>query len=264
MASRRNTPSSGLLTMFMITNALAGIGEYVIFLGRSLSKLPSLPKRRQEFLIQYKRIGLDSLFLIALTAAFTGLVTALQAVYQSKGYIPTNLLSVLIGKSTMIELAPVLTALVLTGKVGASIAAEIGTMRVSEQLDALKSMNIDPHEFLYMPRISAGIIAFPLITVFADAVGIICAWYFSWLRYGIHHYTFFNNMRSYFEPADLIGGLAKSLVFGFIITTFSCFHGNRCTGGAEGVGRATTLTVVYSAVAILVMDFMVAWALFGI
>jgi len=247
----------------MINDVLSGIGEATLFIGKSLSRIPSLGKRRQEFLIQFKRIGFDSLFLITLTAAFTGLVTALQAVYQSKGYIPINLLSVLIGKSTMIELAPVLTALVLTGKVGASIAAEIGTMRVTEQIDALQSKNTDPHACLYMPRILAGIIAFPLITVFANAVGIICAWYFSWLRYGIHYYTFFNNMRSYFEPSDLWGGLAKSLVFGFIITSFACFHGNRCYGGAEGVGRATTLTVVYSAVAILVMDFIVAWLLFG-
>jgi phospholipid/cholesterol/gamma-HCH transport system permease protein len=247
----------------MISNLLAGIGEFSIFIGKSLACIPALGKRHQEFLIQFKRIGYDSLFLIALTAAFTGLVTALQAVYQSKGYIPIHLLSVLIGKSTMIELAPVLTALVLTGKVGAAIAAEIGTMRVSEQIDALQSMNINPYEFLYMPRIVAGVIAFPLITIFANAIGIICAWYFSWLRYGIHYYTFFNNMRSYFEPSDLWGGLAKSFVFGLIITSFSCFHGNRCIGGAEGVGRATTLTVVYSAVAILVMDFIVAWILFG-
>ncbi|MDY0151943.1 MAG: ABC transporter permease [Candidatus Cloacimonas sp.] len=248
----------------MINDILAGTGEFSIFVGKCLARIPALGKRRQEFLIQFKRIGYDSLFLIALTAAFTGLVTALQAVYQSKGYIPIHLLSVLIGKSTMIELAPVLTALVLTGKVGASIAAEIGTMRVSEQIDALQSMNINPYEFLYMPRIVAGIIAFPLITIFANAVGIICAWYFSWLRYGIHYYTFFNNMRSYFEPSDLWGGLAKSFVFGFIITSVSCFQGNRCFGGAEGVGRATTLTVVYSAVAILVMDFIVAWLLFGV
>ncbi len=248
----------------MIANVLAGIGEYTLFVGNCMACLPSIKKRFPEFLIQFKRIGFDSMFLITLTAAFTGLVTALQAVYQSKGYIPLNLLSVLIGKSTMIELAPVLTALVLTGKVGASLAAEIGTMRVSEQIDALQSMSINSHEFLYMPRILAGVVAFPLITIFADVVGIICAWYFSWLRYGIHHYTFFNNMRSYFNPSDLWGGLAKSLVFGFIITTFACFHGNRCYGGAEGVGRATTLTVVYSAVAILVMDFIVAWALFGV
>jgi phospholipid/cholesterol/gamma-HCH transport system permease protein len=247
----------------MIADILAGIGEYSIFVGKSFAGLKALRQRRLEFLIQFKRIGYDSLFLIFLTAAFTGLVTALQAVYQSKGYIPLNLLSVLIGKSTMIELAPVLTGLVLTGKVGAAMAAEIGTMKVSEQIDALHSMNISPHEFLYMPRILAGVITFPLITIFANAVGIICAWYFSYIRYGLHPHTFFTNMRAYFEPFDLWSGLLKSVVFGFIITTLACYFGDRSYGGAEGVGRSTTQTVVYSSVAILIMDFIVAWMLFG-
>ena len=115
----------------IISDLLAGIGEYSIFVGKSIAGLGALPRRRLEFLIQFKRIGYDSPFLIFLTAAFTGLVTALQAVYQSKGYIPLNLLSVLIGKSTMIELAPVLTGLVLTGKVGAAMAAEIEIGRAS-------------------------------------------------------------------------------------------------------------------------------------
>ncbi|MCB5254172.1 MAG: ABC transporter permease [Candidatus Cloacimonadaceae bacterium] len=247
----------------MISDILAGIGEYSIFVGKSLASLKALFRRRLEFLIQFKRIGYDSLFLIFLTAAFTGLVTALQAVYQSKGYIPLNLLSVLIGKSTMIELAPVLTGLVLTGKVGAAMAAEIGTMKVSEQIDALHSMNISPHEFLYMPRILAGVVTFPLITIFANAVGIICAWYFSYIRYGLHQHTFFSNMRAYFEPFDLWSGLLKSMVFGFIITSLACYFGDRSYGGAEGVGRSTTQTVVYSSVAILIMDFVVAWMLFG-
>lgn len=247
----------------IISDLLAGIGEYSIFVGKSIAGLGALPRRRLEFLIQFKRIGYDSLFLIFLTAAFTGLVTALQVVYQSKGYIPLNLLSVLIGKSTMIELAPVLTGLVLTGKVGAAMAAEIGTMKVSEQIDALHSMNISPHEFLYMPRILAGVITFPLITIFANAVGIICAWYFSYIRYGLHPHTFFSNMRAYFEPFDLWSGLLKSVVFGFIITSLACYFGDRSYGGAEGVGRSTTQTVVYGSVAILIMDFIVAWMLFG-
>jgi len=242
----------------MIFSFLAGIGEYSIFIGRVFYFLPRIFRRHQELVLQLKRIGYDSIFLITLTAAFTGLVTALQAVYQSKGYIPLNLLSVLIGKSTMIELAPVLTALVMTGKVGASIAAEIGTMKVSEQLDALQSMNIAPEDFLYLPRIVAGLIVFPILTLYADLVSIVCAWYFSWIRYGIHYYTFFNNMRSYFESFDLFSGLIKAFVFGFIITSLSCFFGSRTSGGAEGVGRST-LTVVYSAVLILVMDFFVAW-----
>lgn len=247
----------------MSFNFLAGIGEYTIFIGRVSGNLPKLFKRRQELVLQLKRIGYDSIFLITLTAAFTGLVTALQAVYQSKGYIPLHLLSVLIGKSTMIELAPVLTALVMTGKVGASIAAEIGSMRVSEQIDALQSMSVSPEEFLYLPRITAGLIAFPILTVYASLISILCAWYFSWLRYGIHFHNFFSNMRSYFETFDLLSGIIKSIVFGFIITSMGCFFGNRTTGGAEGVGKSTTLTVVYSSVLILVTDFFVAWFLFG-
>jgi phospholipid/cholesterol/gamma-HCH transport system permease protein len=247
----------------MKSKVLSGIGEYILFIGNTLSYIPAGFRRRCEVLLQLKRIGFDSIFLITLTAAFTGLVTALQAVYQSKGYIPIHLLSVLIGKSTMIELAPVLTALVMTGKVGAAISAEIGSMKVSEQLDALRSMNVPPPEFLYMPRVLAGLIAFPIITVFADFVSIISAWFFSWLRYGIHHHTFFNNMKSYFMPFDLWSGLIKSIVFGFIITSFGCFFGNRTSGGAEGVGRSTTQTVVYSAVFVLIMDFIVAWMLLG-
>ena len=128
----------------MLADVFAGIGEYSIFVGKSLRGVVALPRRRLEFLIQFKRIGYDSLFLIMLTAAFTGLVTALQAVYQSKGYIPLNLLSVLIGKSTMVELAPVLTGLVLTGKIGAAMAAEIGSMKVSEQISAAIAAPIFP------------------------------------------------------------------------------------------------------------------------
>ena len=247
----------------MNLSPVSSLGEFVIFVGKALAAVPRIYRRRQEFIIQFKKITYDSIFLLTLTAAFTGMVTALQAVYQSKGYIPLNLLSVLIGKSTMIELAPVLTALVMTGKVGAAMAAEIGTMKVSEQLDALESMNIRPAEFLYMPRIMAGILAFPLITAFADVVSIFTAWYFAWIKYGIHYHTFFVSMRSYFIPSDLWGGLVKSVVFGFIITSLSCFFGSRTIGGAEGVGKSTTLTVVYSSVLILVMDFIVAWVLFG-
>jgi phospholipid/cholesterol/gamma-HCH transport system permease protein len=247
----------------MRSNILADFGAFSLFIGRVAASLPKLAKRRQEFILQLKRIGYDSIFLITLTAAFTGLVTALQLVYQGRGYIPDHLFSVLIGKSTMIELAPVLTALVMTGKVGASIAAEIGTMRVSEQLDALRSMSIAPEEFLYLPRIAAGVVAFPLLTIYADLVGIVSAWYFNWVRYGIHQHMFFNNMRSYFDSFDLLSGIIKAMVFGFVITSLACFYGDRTTGGAEGVGRSTTLTVVYSAVWVLVMDFIVALVLLG-
>ncbi len=242
---------------------LTGLGAYLLFVGRVLKFVPSLGKRWQEFILQVKRTGVDSLPLIAISSAFTGLVTALQLVYQGRGYIPDHLISVLISKSTMIELAPVLTAMVMTGKIGAAIAAETGSMRVSEQLDALLSMSIDPAEFLYLPRIAAGMVACPLLTIFANFVGIISAWFFNWTRNGIHYHTFFHNIRSHFQTFDLLSGIVKSIVFGFVITSLACYYGDRTTGGAEGVGRSTMLTVVYSAVWVLVMDFIVAYFMLG-
>jgi phospholipid/cholesterol/gamma-HCH transport system permease protein len=247
----------------MIIDWLTGIGSYFIFLLGCFSFLPKLRHRRPELLRQMHRIGYDSLFLITITAAFTGLVTAVQAVYQTRGYFPIEYIGVLVGKSTMIELAPVLTALVLTGKVGASIAAEIGTMNVSEQIDALKTLAIEPKDFLYLPRILAGIVIFPLLTIYANLIGIVSSWFFAFLTYGIHYHTFFSSLRNYFLPSDLWGGLVKSALFGLIITSIGCYAGSRATGGAEGVGKVTTQTVVYSAILVLIVDFIVAWFLFG-
>jgi len=239
------------------------IGEFVLFNVAIFSHLTKIKKRFNEVLKQMKRIGYDSFLLIAVTSAFTGLVTSVQASYQTSGYIPLSLIGVLIGKSTMIELAPVLTGLVLAGKVGASIAAEIGTMKVSEQLDALETMAIDPVDLVYMPRVIAGIVMFPILTIFANLIGIFSAFLLSVYKYNINAFSFFTNMRDFFLPSDLIGGLVKSIFFGLIITVVACFAGSKAKGGAEGVGRVTTVTVVYSSILILIMDFIVASLLFG-
>ncbi len=239
------------------------IGEFVLFNFAILNHILKIKKRFNEIMKQMKRIGYDSFLLIAVTSAFTGLVTSVQASYQTSGYIPLSLIGVLIGKSTMIELAPVLTGLVLAGKVGASIAAEIGTMKVSEQLDALETMAIDPVDFVYMPRIIAGVIMFPVLTIFANFVGIFSAFLLSVYKYHINAFSFFTNMRDFFLPSDLIGGLVKAIFFGLIITVVGCFAGSKAKGGAEGVGRVTTITVVYSSILILIMDFIVAALLFG-
>ena len=239
------------------------IGEFVIFNFSILSHITKINKRFNEIMKQMKRIGYDSFLLIAITSAFTGLVTSVQASYQTSGYIPVSLIGVLIGKSTMIELAPVLTGLVLAGKVGASIAAEIGTMKVSEQLDALETMAIDPIDLVYMPRIIAGIVMFPILTIFSNLIGIFSAFLLSVYKYNINAFSFFTNMRDFFLPSDLIGGLVKAIFFGLIITVVGCFAGSKAKGGAEGVGRVTTITVVYSSILILITDFIVAALLFG-
>lgn len=239
------------------------IGAFVMFNLHICGHLPGLRKRLMELLMQMKRIGVDSMLLISITSAFTGFVTSVQASYQTSGYIPTSLIGVLVAKSTMIELAPVLTALVLTGKVGASIAAEIGTMRVSEQIDALETMAIDPIDFIYMPRVVAGALMVPVLTIYSNIVGIFSAYLLSVHIYHVNAFNFFNNMKNFFLPTDLWGGIIKAVLFGIIITSLGCFVGNKAHGGAEGVGRAATRTVVYSAILVLIMDFVVASVLYG-
>lgn len=247
----------------MIKNLITLFGEFIRFQFAVFLRLPNVMKRLSELTIQMKRIGYDSLLLISITSGFTGLVTSVQASYQTSGYIPEKLIGVLVGKSTMIELAPVLTGLVLTGKVGASIAAEIGTMKVSEQLDALKTLAIDPMDYIFLPRILAGILMFPILTIFSNFVGIMAAFFLSVGKYQVNAFSFFSNMRDFFLPSDLWGGLVKSVFFGLIITSIGCFAGSKAEGGAEGVGKVATQTVVYSAICILIMDFIVASILFG-
>jgi len=238
-------------------------GEFVLFLKKIISGLPRSGKHFFEISRQMKNIGYDSLPLITITSAFTGFVTSVQASYQTSGYIPKRLIGVLVGKSTMIELAPVLTGLVLAGKVGASIAAEIGTMRISEQLDALETMAIDPFDFIFIPKIIAGSLMFVVLTIYANLIGIFSAFLLSVFQYNVNGHSFFTNMRSYFLPSDLWGGLVKALFFGIIVTSIACYSGNKTTGGAEGVGKSATQTVVYSSILILIMDFVVAAILFG-
>ena len=246
-----------------ILRILREIGSFVLFLLHIGSHLPRMRKRFLEIVMQMKRIGVDSIWLISITSGFTGLVTLVQASYQTSDYIPTSLMGVMVAKSTMIELAPVLTALVLTGKVGASIAAEIGTMRVSEQIDALETMAIDPVDFVYMPRVIAGAVMVPLLTIYANIVGIFSAYILSVHLNNVNSFTFFNNMKNFFLPWDLWGGLIKGFFFGIIITTVGCYAGDHAHGGAEGVGRAATRAVVYSAILVLMMDFVVASVLYG-
>ena len=240
------------------------IGCYSIFTADTLRSVIYLPKRRYVLLNQLKQIGYDSILLIFVTSAFTWLVTALQATYQTKGYMPLSLISVMVAKSSMIELSPVLSSLVLAGKVGATISAEIGSMKVTEQLDALESMSVNPHEYLYMPKMIATITMLPILTLFSVFIAIMSAFMFSNKMFGISFDTFFVNMKIFFEPMDLWIGVIKAFVFGFIIASIATYTGATTKNGAEGVGQATTKTVIYSSIGILMMDFLIAQVAFGI
>ena len=250
-------------TMKKISNLFSSLGEYVIFISAVFISLRFAHKRRYHIIKQMKNTGYDSVLLIFITSAFTGLVTAVQTYYQTSGYISKNMIGILIEKTTLTELAPALTALVLCGRIGASIAAEIGTMKISEQIDALETMAVDPIDYLYMPKVFAGAIMVPLLTIFADAVSIFSAFFLCKFKYDLTIYVFFYNMRNFFEPSDLWGGLIKAFFFGIIITSIGCFCGSKTEGGAEGVGVMATNAVVYSSISILIMDFVVASILFG-
>lgn len=250
--------------MIKVIESIRLIGEFFLFIGKIFTAVLFIPKRFFEIIIQVKRIGYDSVLLILVTSGFTGLVSAVQAYQQTKGYIPVSYIGVMIQKATMLELAPVLTALVLCGKIGGSLAAELGSMKITEQIDALRTMSIDPVNYLYMPRVVAGIIILPLLTILANFVGLLSGFVLSHLQFRVTFNQFFYIMKSHFDAEDLWSGLLKALFFGFTITVIATFVGSKTEGGAEGVGNAATNAAVASSILILLLDFMVAALLFGV
>jgi phospholipid/cholesterol/gamma-HCH transport system permease protein len=203
---------------------------------------------------QMRKIGVDSLPISLFIAAFTGIVLALLASYTFTGAVPLYLVGTLVGKTLMLELGPVLTALALAGRVGATMAAELGTMRVTEQVDALETLAYNPYAYLVLPRVIAGVLMFPVIVAFAMAVGLACGWLASITLLPLSTAQFVNGLMKYYANFDWQYGLIKSSSFGLVITLIGCFLGFQARGGAEGVGNATTRTVVYSAASILVLD----------
>jgi phospholipid/cholesterol/gamma-HCH transport system permease protein len=226
----------------------------------------SIPKAFVRFHLtaeQMLMMGVNSLPLVLIVSVFTGAVTAVQAVYQISDYVPMRYLGTAVGKAVMIELAPVLTALVVAGRVGAGIAAELGTMKVTEQIDALKTLALDPVEYLVAPRVVAGFIMVPVLTIFADAIALGGGLGISATTLNVPPHVFLNSLRSFFKTMDLFSGLFKAVVFGGIISIIGCYQGFRTRGGAEGVGRSATRAVVLASVLILIADYVVATILFG-
>jgi len=203
-------------------------------------------------------IGNRSLPIVITTSVFSGMVTTVQSAYQITGYVPLSIVGSIVGESMILELGPVVTALVLAGRVGASIAAELGTMRVTEQIDALESLAINPIAFLVIPRVIAGMIMLPVLTVFADFVGIVGGWLISIATIELTTTEFFKGFREFFKVWDLIYGLIKSVFFGVSITLIGCYQGFHTAGGAEGVGQSTTRAVVASCLVILMLDYVLA------
>jgi phospholipid/cholesterol/gamma-HCH transport system permease protein len=268
VTSRRNQGGfgSGLLRTFGggALDLVTEVGAAGLLLWRAFLSLRKLGRSFHLIVVQMRRIGVESLPLVMITSIFTGAVTAVQAAYQLKEFVPKIYLGVAIYKSVSIELGPVLTALVVGGRVSASIAAELGTMRVTEQIDAMDAMAIDPVRYLVMPRVVAALIMLPVLTIFADVLAISGGFIVSNLSLDVSAKTFVEGMKLFFFPHDVLGGLFKAFVFGGIIAIMGCTAGLRTHGGAVGVGRAATRAVVASCVLILIGDYVLATLLFKV
>ncbi len=236
------------------TAGLTGFGRFGLFLADTARALPDAGTWGRIIAQQMRKIGVDSLPISLFIAAFTGIVLALLASYTFTGAVPMYLVGTLVGKTLMLELGPVLTALALAGRVGATMAAELGTMRVTEQVDALETMAYDPFAYLVVPRVLAGVLMFPVIGAFAMATGLFTGWFAAISILPITSAEFLKGLKLFYSNFDWQYGLIKLSSFGLVITLIGCFLGLQTRGGAEGVGDATTKTVVYSAAMILVLD----------
>jgi phospholipid/cholesterol/gamma-HCH transport system permease protein len=204
--------------------------------------------------IQMAKLGVASLPIALFIAAFTGVVMALQASYTFTGAVPLYFVGALVSKTMILELGPVLTGLALAGRVGANIAAEIGTMKVTEQLDALETLAFDPYAYLVVPRVLAGLIMFPVIVAFANAVGILAGWITALNLLDMSSPEFVRGVRLFFDPFDVQFSLIKAASFGVVVTSVGSYFGFATAGGAEAVGDSTTRAVVVGSMLILVLD----------
>lgn len=209
-----------------------------------------------------EHIGVNSLPLVLIIAVFTGAVAAWQAAYQLKGIAPLSFLGGATSRAIITELGPVLTGIVIAGRVGASIAAELGTMKVTEQIDALETMAINPVRYLAMPRFLASVLMMPLLVIFANTIAVFGAYIVSNYFLGVSFSVFFTSVKRFFEFPDLIAGLIKTIFFGGITSLLGCHIGFRTAGGAEGVGLATIRSFVMSAALILILDYLLWMFLF--
>ncbi len=243
------------------------IGNAFLLLVKTVRSSFSEKQDRKNIINQMIQIGIMSVPVTALTSVFTGMVLALQTAYSTRNIFnePIYIGSV-VGFSMVKELGPVLTAVVVAGRVGAAIAAELGTMKVTEQIDALYTLGTNPIKYLAVPRFISIVVMLPILTVFADIIGIIGGFFVSVYKLGIAATVYKNDILDYMRVEDLCHGLIKSVFFALIIVTVACYKGFNCEGGAEGVGRATTQTVVISMVMILVSDYFLTalLVLFGV
>ncbi len=212
---------------------------------------------RRQVIQQFYWIGVETLPLVCLISVFTGMAISIQTAYQMSDYVPRFMVGSIVVKSTVLELSPTLMALVIAGRVGAGIASEIGTMKVSEQVDALQSLAVDPVGYLMMPRVLGGLVMVPVLVIFSEVVAISGGFSVSVLSMGLSPNDFIKGMHLDFYGYDVFVGLVKAMVYGILITFTGSYMGLETKGGAAGVGTAATTSVVISSSMILISDYFI-------
>jgi phospholipid/cholesterol/gamma-HCH transport system permease protein len=240
------------------------VQEFTFFVMKALGALLTRPRFPQEMFLQMDAIGVGSLNIVILTGLFTGMVLALQTALSLETFGAKNYVGRVVSLSMIRELGPVLTALMVAGRVGSGIAAELGSMMVTDQINAMRAMGSDPMRKLVVPRVIAGLLMVPMLTVLSDTVGLTGGWLISSLVLKIPGSLYFRSSIDALAVQDVIGGLIKPIVFGFIIATVGCYMGLSTSGGTQGVGRATTESVVVCSVLVLAANFMLTRIFFAI
>jgi phospholipid/cholesterol/gamma-HCH transport system permease protein len=244
-----------------IKNIFESLGAFTFMMFQMIWNSIKAPPSWKLIKNQLFEMGVRSLPVIAITGLSTGMVLAAQAYFQLSDKGLTGTTGIMVAKSMLVELGPILTAFMITGRVGASITAELGSMKVTEQVDALRSMAVDPLRYLIAPRFIAMTLMVPVLTIFSCAMGIFGGYLIAVQLYGMAPHAFFDPMPIYVTWFDLISGLTKSFFFGLLIVSISSFRGITTEGGAAGVGRSTTSAVVLCYSAILTANFMLTLAL---
>jgi phospholipid/cholesterol/gamma-HCH transport system permease protein len=253
--TQRLLRSLGRRTAFGVKGQVLSVQNYILLAWQGLGAIFTKPRYTREIVAQMDSLGVQSLSIVVLTGMFTGMVLALQAaatldVFGARPYVGR-----LVCVSMVRELGPVLTALMVTGRVGSGMAAELGSMVVTQQIDALRVLGTDPVRKLVTPRVLAGLIMVPILTVVSDTVGIFGGGIISVFSLKLSWIYYWRSVAQALVVNDLAMGLSKPLVFGFILSSVGCYMGLRTTGGTQGVGLSTTRSVVVASVAILSTDF---------
>ncbi len=260
MAEASETPAEPSLVARLlspVTNALDGVGRFLMLTGQSLVWMIRPPYRLTQLLLAMDFIGVQSTFIVALTGIFSGMVLALQMTYSLRQYGAEGVVGAVVAVSLAREIAPVFAGLMVTARAGSAMAAELGNMRVTEQIDALTTMAVSPVQYLLSPRLLAAFLMLPLLYILYSCVGMGGAWLVAVDALGVDPGTFLANVEKGLGPSDFYMGLVKSMTFGFLICAISVNQGFNASGGAKGVGEATTRAVVQSAVAILIANYII-------